>query len=146
AAQQAASGVLYRRVCGLRAGAVHQRALGDRIKIGILASETCEVNTIAKLTAKNWAIEHIIVVDHRMDDGDLALCVRVREAEIVDRASIKIAAVAFAGKIKLRNSFAGGVRKRIDYAISGETRVVVLQECSVGQHCSVPPPHPVVVE
>ena len=58
-------------------------------------------------------IEDVVVIDHRMDDRDLALHVRVREAEIVDRAGVEIAAVAFAGEIELRDAFAGRVLERI---------------------------------
>jgi hypothetical protein len=55
-----------------------------------------EVHPIAEFATENGPIEDIIVID-RMDDGDLALRVCVREAEVIDRTGVEIATIAFAG-------------------------------------------------
>src|SRR5215468_4368845 len=81
-----------------------------------------------------------------MDDGNLTLCVRLRESVVVDRSCIEITTVAFAREEELRDRFVLRVLERIDGAIFGQARMVVLQECLVGQCGRVPAPNPFVVE
>src|SRR5665647_1281873 len=96
------------------------------------------------ISAEHRMVEGVGVVDHRMDDRDLFLHVRCREAQIIDAAGVEIAAVALAGDIELGDARASGGPERIAEVIRRQTRVVVLQERLVGQQHAVPAPHPFV--
>ena len=112
-------------------------------KLGVWRGQAGEVDLVAELAAEHRLVEHVVVVDHRMDDRNLALHVGFREAVVVDRAHVEIAAVAAAGQIELRDAF--GQRRcsnGSDAALIG-AQVVVLEEGRVGRQDAVPAPGPV---
>ena len=81
-----------------------------------------------------------------MDDRNLLLDVELREAVIVDRAHVEVAAVAGAGQVELRHAFGGdaGV-ERIERA-DELAELIVGQELGVGHQQPGPAPHPFVVD
>ena len=85
----------------MRTGTVDQRALSDRIEVGLVARQAGEVQSIAKFAAENRTIEDVVIINDRMNDRNLALRVRFREAEVVDGAGVEIAAIALAREVKL---------------------------------------------
>src|SRR5699024_4119529 len=113
AAQQTVRRCFDRGVCSLRASPVIQSALSYRIEVGILTCETGEIEPIAKFAAKDRAIERIIIVDHRMNDRNLTLRVRLREAEVINGSRFKIAAITLAGKECLRDRLAIRILERV---------------------------------
>ena len=146
AAQQAVARFDDAGIGGLRTGAAIERGLVDGIEIGLVARQAGEVEVVAKLATHDRMIEGVVVVEHRMDNRNLFLYVRRREAVIIHRADVEIAAVALAGEIDLREARIGGAPERVDIVVGGQTRIVVCQERLVGQHHPVPAPDPFVVE
>ena len=144
AAQQALRGHPRQRIGGGRcaqAGGVGQRR--DRIERRGLARQAGEVGLVAELAAEDRAVDHVVVVDDRVDHRHLVLV--AREAEIVDRARVEEAAVADAGQIELRDRFRRQAQERAQrIPVLGEP--VVREEVVVGQQHAVPAPDPFVVQ
>ena len=122
------------------------RGLVDGVELGLLARQAGEVEFVTELAAQHRMVDGVVVVDDRMDDRNLFLHVRGREAVIVNRADVEITALAFAGEIDLRDARAGGGPERIGEMIARQTRVVVRQKRLVGQRDGVPAPGPFVVD
>src|SRR5262249_49969806 len=133
-------------VGGLRAGAVIQRALCDGIKVGLAAAKVGEVQSVTKLATEDRTVEDVGIVEHRINDRNLALHVRFRKAEVINTADIEIAAVTSTGEIELRDRFHSRILERIGRVVSRQTRVVILQERFIGQQRAIPTQYPFVVE
>ena len=86
---------------------VVDRGLGDGVEFGLLPRQAGQIEFVAELAAQHRLRQHVGIVEHRMDDRDLRLHVRVRKAVVVDRADVEIAAVAGAGEIELRDALGG---------------------------------------
>src|SRR4029453_8379521 len=79
AAQQAARRRLERRIGGFSAGSIIQRALGDGIEVCFATGQTGEVDAIPDFAAQNRTVKNVVVVDHRVDDRNLTLRVRMQK-------------------------------------------------------------------
>src|SRR5262249_58774727 len=80
AAQQAVVRVDQRRIGGLGAQRTVERRLRNRVEVGGLAGDAGQVVMEAEFTAGYTAGEDIVVIDHRVHDGGLALNVHRGEA------------------------------------------------------------------
>ena len=86
AAQQAVGWVSSRpdrRWCR-RTGVVRMRGGRDRIEVGVGAAQTRQVGLIAEFAAEHRLAEDVAVIDHRMDDRNLALRVGFGKSVVVD--------------------------------------------------------------
>ena len=79
----------------------------DRVEFSLLAGQAGEVDFVAELAAKQLLGQNVGVIEHRMNDRDLRLVIELREAVIVNRADIKIAAFARSTEIELRHALGG---------------------------------------
>ena len=110
AAKQALRRQPRERIGGRR----HAEAIGvserrDRVERGGTPRQAGEIGLVAEFSAKDRMVENVRIIDHRVDNGHLLL--ETRKAEIVDRARIKVAAIADAGQIKLGNGFGRQAQK-----------------------------------
>ncbi len=119
---------------------------GDRI-FGVerrgVARQAGEVALVAELAAEDVVIDHVGIIDHGRDHRHLALV--TREAQIIDRARVEIAAIADAGEVELRDRVGRQVQERAErIAVLGQP--VVGHEVVVRQQHAIESPYPFVVE
>ena len=144
AAQQALRRRPRQRIGGRRraqAGGVGQ--CRDRVEGRVVARQAGEIGLVAELAAEDRAVDHVGVVDDRMNDRNLLLV--AGEAEVIDRARVEEAAIADAGQIKLRDRFRRQAQER-SQRIPVLGQPVVGHEVVVGQQHAVPAPDPFVVQ
>ncbi len=115
----------------------------DRVERRGRARQAGEVGLVADLAAEDRAVDHVGIVDHRMDDRNLLLA--AGEAEVIDRARVEEAAIADAGQIELRDRFGRQAQER-SQRIPVLGQPVVGHEEVVGQQHAVPAPGPFVVD
>ena len=112
-------------------------------KAAVVARQAGEVRLVADLAAEDRAVDHVGVVDDRMNHRHLVLV--AGEAQVIDRARVEEAAVADAGQIKLRDRFRRQAQERAQRVlVLGQP--VVREEVVVRQQDAVPAPDPFVVE
>ena len=144
AAQQALRRRTRERVGrGRRAQAAGIGRRRDRIERRVVTRQIDEVRLVGDLAAEDRIVEHVRVVDHRIDDRDLLLV--AREAQEVHRARIEEAAIADAGQIELRKGFRRQAQERSERIAIGR-QAIVRHEIIVGEHDAVPADHPFVVQ
>ncbi|MHC2789964.1 hypothetical protein ACVMBZ_009216 [Bradyrhizobium liaoningense] len=144
AAQQALRGRTGQRIGrrrGAQAAGVGDRR--DRIEHRLVTRQVHEIGLVAELAAEHGIVEHVGVVDHRIDDRHLALVARI--AQPVHRTRIKEAAVADAGQIELRQRFRRQQQERAE-RVAVLIEPVVREEIIVGHQDAVPAPDPFVVQ
>ena len=116
---------------------------GDRIEHGGFARQAGEIRLVAELAAEDRAVDHVAVVDDRMDHRNILLV--TGEAQIIDRAGVKETAVADAGQIELRDRLRRQVQERSE-RILVLCQPVVREEVVIRQQNAVPTPGPFVVQ
>src|SRR4029079_4775722 len=97
-----------------------------------------------QLAAEYRVLEYIVVVDHRMNDRQLALNVDGGEAVKVHRARGEVAAIAAAREVELAQGVIGRDERQQIARLHVLEEAVVVQIVLVRQQRPVPPPDPLV--
>ena len=73
--------------------------ISGRVEGSVVTRQVGEIGLVADFAAEDRAVDHVGIVDDRINDRNLLLVPGV--AEVVDRARVEEAAIADAGQIKL---------------------------------------------